>query len=199
METLETIKPTPGAPFARVQATTQFSASGARFGMDYYGDESFGRRRWHATRRRRPFKRKPPKPRDPAFAAAMDRATSSWWHAVTRDGCAMCKAHGVPQLGVLRRPDLLWVEGAHIIAKRFLTFEQKWDRRVGIGLCRYHHARHDHHAERVPRAVVLAAVPGVLDFMAEHGLGGSSTGTFRWTTQPDGRAAREPRGRGGGV
>lgn len=91
-------------------------------------------------------------------------------------GCVMCADHpDVDAPGV----DLLVIDAHHVIAKRHLRqavaglpgLEAQrvvWDARDALGLCRFHHSRHEAWVERVPRRLLPA---GAFEFAAEHGLG----------------------------
>jgi hypothetical protein len=86
-------------------------------------------------------------------------AARLWWRAVTAGGCVMC--HDCPvdeQTRRERRADLEYVQGAHIVPqdklKRWGMHDRLWDIRNGLGLCRFHHARHDYAVQRCPRRLL---------------------------------------------
>lgn len=87
-----------------------------------------------------------------------------WKMTVTRGGCVMCAAN--PPSKELRHDrwaDLACIDGHHIIGKQDLRHEglldeHEWDERNGVGLCRYHHARHEHWKERCPRELLPVIV-----------------------------------------
>lgn len=82
--------------------------------------------------------------------------------------CLMCIAFPVDAgTRAARLNDFEWLQAAHVIAKRDLMGDDKADARNGMVLCVYHHARHDHHVERVPRELLPAAA---FAFVAESGL-----------------------------
>lgn len=101
-------------------------------------------------------------------------ASSLWVHTVTSGGCVMCK-HEPPAGHARDAARLLWrVEGHHIISKQHLRryckadFERlRWDARNGLGLCQWHHMRHESCKQRVPRELLPA---GAIEFAAELGL-----------------------------
>lgn len=69
--------------------------------------------------------------------------------------------------------DLQRIEGHHLIEKSDLRREglsvrDRYDPRLKLDLCAYHHGRHTHHVERVPRCLYP---PGVFVFAGEHGVG----------------------------
>lgn len=75
--------------------------------------------------------------------------------------CVMCLAVGVDRrTRTARAIDLFTLEAHHVIKQQHLRRygfggrEWLWDPRVGLCLCRYHHARHDHWVERVPRRLL---------------------------------------------
>ena len=75
-----------------------------------------------------------------------------------RARCLMCVAYPVDAETRAARPTAFdWLQAAHVIAKRDLMGDDKADARNGIVLCCFHHARHDHHVERVPRELLPAA------------------------------------------
>ena len=85
----------------------------------------------------------------------------------------MCRAYPVedPQIRVAHAVDLRTIQGHHIIEQQHLKRHGKrehlWDPRNGMGLCAYHHARHTHWRQRVPRELLP---PAVYDFADEIGL-----------------------------
>jgi hypothetical protein len=94
-----------------------------------------------------------------------------WKLAVCRGGCVMCRAFPVAELAATRQADLRRIEGHHVIAKRHLRREgfggRLWDIRNGMGLCAYHHARHENWTQRVPFELVPY---DAFEFAAEVGL-----------------------------
>lgn len=83
--------------------------------------------------------------------------------------CLMCREYPVDEATRDARPlDFDWLQSAHVLAKRGLTGEQKSDPANGMVLCTYHHGRHDHWVERVPR--VLLPAPAIA-FADREGLG----------------------------
>lgn len=101
----------------------------------------------------------------------MRRSAESWdWKAtVCRGGCVMCRAFpDHVALELAHRRDLVRIEGHHIIAQRHLKkegFEDRlWDVRNGVGLCGYHHPRHEAFRQRIPRELLP---PEVAAFAAE--------------------------------
>lgn len=111
--------------------------------------------------------------RRPPAKSPSDRLQSqSWFMAVTRTRCVMCRRAPVArEIRDAHWADLTIREGHHVIAQRFLKVERRadklWDLRNGMCLCRWHHARHESHAERVPRAALPAAA---VQFARELGL-----------------------------
>lgn len=72
--------------------------------------------------------------------------------------CLMCKHFPVDQaVREDRAKDLEWLQAAHVLPKRWLLGDEKACPDGGIVLCVYHHARHDHWVERLPRALLPAA------------------------------------------
>ena len=98
-----------------------------------------------------------------------------WKVTVTRGGCVMCRHFPPPpNVRVDFAPDIKRVEGHHILGKHQLKKlyrsrfdELRWDERNGMGLCVWHHQRHEHHVERVPRWLLPA---GVFEFAEELDL-----------------------------
>lgn len=98
-----------------------------------------------------------------------------WRTEAVRHGCAMCRHFplpvGHPDLHVFFA-DLQFMEGHHVLPKALLKREgfpgKLWDARNALGLCRYHHARHENYVQRVPRDVVPN---DAFDFADELGLG----------------------------
>jgi hypothetical protein len=96
-----------------------------------------------------------------------------YWRAeVTRGGCVMCKAFPLtPQQRAGREAQIRRVEGHHVLAKRHLRNNGEghrlWDTRNGIGLCTYHHHRHEHWMQRVPYGLIP---DGALEFADEVDL-----------------------------
>lgn len=100
-------------------------------------------------------------------------AAHDWYVEVTRLGCAMCRAFPVdPDTRRARALDLATIEAHHVLPKQNLKREglrsEWWDPRNGLGLCRLHHSRHTDWVQRIPRALLPAAVH---DFAASHDLG----------------------------
>lgn len=96
----------------------------------------------------------------------LSTAGAYWKATVTRGGCVMCR-HFPPPPNVRMDfgPELRRIEGHHVLAKRHLRGylqmpldEVRWDERNGIGLCVWHHQRHEHHVQRVPRWLLPDAV-----------------------------------------
>lgn len=86
-----------------------------------------------------------------------------WRAATVRAGCVMC--HHFPVDHATRHvhaADLRRIEAHHVLAQRHLKLrglhEHLWDERNGLGLCSYHHARHERFTQRVPRALLPWAV-----------------------------------------
>lgn len=94
-----------------------------------------------------------------------------WYREVIRGGCVMCRAFPVPrELRRGRGPDLRRIEGHHILDRQHLRRGQRglvWDVRNGLGVCSYHHARHTHYVQRIPRSLLP---PAALEFAAEAKL-----------------------------
>lgn len=117
--------------------------------------------------------RRKPKQRNRTPPRVDDGLAKRFWKiAVCRGGCVMCKAFPAPpELRDGRMVDFRTVEGHHVLAKRHLKREgftgRLWDTRNGMGLCRYHHQRHEHAIQRVPYALVPDCA---LEFAAELGL-----------------------------
>lgn len=63
------------------------------------------------------------------------------------------------------------IQGHHIIPKRTLKqqhfTDHVWDDRNGLGLCAWHHQRHENYRQRVPRDLLPEAV---YEFAAELGI-----------------------------
>lgn len=96
---------------------------------------------------------------DPYGDAAAKRF---WREQVTAKGCVMCAA--CPPSREVRAafgPDLRWIQGHHVIPKQVLKRTGLsaflWDVRNGIGLCAYHHERHERQREPVPFDLLPAA------------------------------------------
>lgn len=82
-----------------------------------------------------------------------------WKMSVTRGGCVMCRAYPLTRdARALHFADLRVIEGHHILAQRHLKGRgfggRLWDTRNGIGLCRYHHPRHESAMQRVPLELI---------------------------------------------
>lgn len=90
------------------------------------------------------------------------RASLYWVRVVTAGGCVMC-ARFPPDAQTYRdrHVDIDWIQGHHLIAQQWLErrgFElYLWDLRLGLGVCRWHHDRHEHAVQRIPRLLVPAA------------------------------------------
>lgn len=90
-------------------------------------------------------------------------AARAWHRAVVRGRCIMC---AVFPLGVQERrsraPELRFKQGHHVIAKRHLRryghADRVWDARNGVCVCELHHQRHENYTQRIPRALLPAAV-----------------------------------------
>jgi hypothetical protein len=107
-----------------------------------------------------------PPPADEALARRY------WRFAVIRGGCVMCKAYPLSrQQRAGREADIQRVEGHHVLAKRYLKARglanRFWDTRNGLGLCSYHHARHERWMQRVPYELVP---DDAIEFADEVGL-----------------------------
>jgi hypothetical protein len=77
--------------------------------------------------------------------------------AAARTGCVMCWAEPVDrETRTAYRVQFGIRQAHHIIPKRYLqgVDERKWDSRNAMGLCQYHHMRHEGYAQRVPRALL---------------------------------------------
>lgn len=83
-----------------------------------------------------------------------------------RGGCVMCR-HEPPDHRTQRdyAVQLRTLQAHHILPKRFLDGDPKWDPRNGLGLCQYHHMRHENWVQRIPRALLP---PYVHDFASEQ-------------------------------
>jgi hypothetical protein len=95
-----------------------------------------------------------------------------WQMCVTRGGCVMCRAYPLTrEQRAGREPELRRVEAHHITAKRHLKNHglnsHMWDPRNGMGLCVYHHHRHEHWMQRVPYELVP---DDAVEFADELGL-----------------------------
>lgn len=107
------------------------------------------------------------------------RAAKRVWAASVSGVCAMCQAARrepplcVPVTEDVREHfhnDLLRLEGHHLIPKGDLKREGKpprvrYDLRLMLTLCRYHHTRHENFVERVPAELYPASV---YEFAVEH-------------------------------
>lgn len=103
------------------------------------------------------------------------------WRASVSGVCAMCAAerHGGAKVEPLTpgirenfHNDLVRFEGHHLIQKGDLKRmgyppEVRYDLRLQLTLCVYHHERHEHYVERVPRELYP---PVVWKFAVEHDL-----------------------------
>lgn len=95
-----------------------------------------------------------------------------WRRQAVRAGCVMCRAYPVSYAQrVAYGIDIRMMQAHHIIPKRHLKQEGLkdliWDERIALGLCGYHHARHENYRERVPRSLLPKSV---YQFAEEHGL-----------------------------
>lgn len=89
-----------------------------------------------------------------------------------RQGCAMCRAFPVTERERQGYAELIaYVEAHHVLPRRHLArqfpFDVVWDVRNALGLCRFHHGRHEKAFQRVPSSLVPAAAR---EFAVEHGL-----------------------------
>jgi hypothetical protein len=89
------------------------------------------------------------------------RASAEFYRVVTASGCVMCIAFPVdPQTYRERRADIERIQAAHLISqdklRRWGLHGRLWDPRDGLGLCCYHHFRHDDAVQRVPRRLIPA-------------------------------------------
>lgn len=108
-----------------------------------------------------------------------------WKMAVTRGGCIMCRAFPLAKKDrVGRLEDLRRIEGHHVLAKRHLKTRglagRLWDTRNGMGLCKYHHPRHESGMQRVPYELVpddalTFAIECDLDWIIEREYPGAPT------------------------
>jgi hypothetical protein len=83
--------------------------------------------------------------------------------------CLMCEH--APVDATVRQAyakDLEWLQAAHVLPKRWLLGADKACADGGIVLCVYHHGRHDHWVERVPRVLLP---PEAVAFADRIGLG----------------------------
>jgi hypothetical protein len=104
------------------------------------------------------------------------------WGAAVKGVCAMCAAAKAgPKAGPMVEPitegvreafhnDLIRFEGHHLIAEADLKrmgypVEDRFDLRLQLTLCRYHHGRHENFVERVPAELYPLAV---YEFAVEH-------------------------------
>lgn len=100
----------------------------------------------------------PARPR-PAREEHDAEASRLWWAAAIAGGCVMCNDCPVdPQTYRERRVDIDLIQGHHPIPqdklKRWGLRHLLWDRRNRLGLCRYHHFRHEGAVQRVPRRLL---------------------------------------------
>jgi hypothetical protein len=109
--------------------------------------------------------------------AIMQRLKGNWHRAVVRGGCVMCRAFPLDdETRFQYEADVDRLEGHHLLPKRHLPEDVKWDETQvglelgsnGMCLCRYHHERHEHYAQRVPRVLLPTSV---YDFAAKLNLG----------------------------
>lgn len=105
--------------------------------------------------------RRRPKREKPAAEWELERVAREAWHlaVVSRGSCLMCRAFPVSdEIRAAHGPDLNVREGHHVIAKRHLKAHgltgRLWDSDNGMGLCRYHHARHEKAIQRIPLALL---------------------------------------------
>jgi hypothetical protein len=103
-------------------------------------------------------RRSKPKQRARYQPAPVDEllAKRYWKLTVCRGGCVMCHHYPLTrEQAEGRRADLQRVEGHHIVPKQWLRSNghggRLWDTRNGMGLCRYHHGRHEARMQPVPR------------------------------------------------
>jgi hypothetical protein len=115
-----------------------------------------------------------PSQRRPDRGDAYEDATAKRYfrEQVTAGGCVMCA--DCPPTREVRAafgPDLRWIQAHHIISKNFLKrmglAAHLWDVRNGLGLCAYHHERHERQHESVPFRLLQ---PTVFEFADEIGL-----------------------------
>jgi hypothetical protein len=127
--------------------------------------------------RRTPLRRKPRRSRRTPVADE-SLARRFWQTSVRRGGCVMCNSFPVPRaLREGRLVDLRLIEAHHVLAKRHLKRRghagRLWDTRNGMGLCRYHHERHENWSQRIPYELVPAdahefAAELTLDWLVER-------------------------------
>jgi hypothetical protein len=89
-------------------------------------------------------------------------AREAWKRSACRVPCVMCLAFPPPDRIVAALAGQLRIrEGHHVVAQRHLKraglWGSLWDSDNAMCLCRYHHARHEHAVQRVPRHLVPAA------------------------------------------
>lgn len=82
-----------------------------------------------------------------------------WRTTAISGGCVMCQAFPVAAADrVTFAADLARMEGHHVVPKQLVKREgfpgRVWDVRNGMGLCGYHHARHENYVQRIPRDLV---------------------------------------------
>lgn len=87
------------------------------------------------------------------------RDSGEWYRHVTAGGCVMCAEFPVDQRTARDRAgDLDWIQGHHPIErdklKRWGLAHLIWDKRNGLGVCAYHHGRHTHAVQRIPRRLL---------------------------------------------
>ncbi len=109
----------------------------------------------------------------PPYSVIDERAAARMWRqAVVRGPCVMCRASR-PSKQIARDVgfDLRRLEGHHVLPKRQLKVcgrrDALWDARNGLCVCGWHHARHENHVQRIPRAVLPV---DVFEFAAELDL-----------------------------
>lgn len=123
--------------------------------------------------KRTPLRRKPKqRGRNRHFEADANLQRRFWRATAVRGGCVMCRAFPVPaEVRASRFVDLRAIQGHHVVYKHHLKHHghagRLWDCSNGIGLCRYHHARHHARVEPVPLTLIPAAA---VEFAAELGL-----------------------------
>jgi hypothetical protein len=114
--------------------------------------------------------------------ADLDKAAAKrTWRATVTGVCAMCWAapRGLapveqitPEVREAFHNDLIAFEGHHLIPEADLRrmgypVEARFDLRLQLTLCRYHHGRHENFVERVPRELYPSAV---FAFAREHDI-----------------------------
>jgi len=99
------------------------------------------------------------------------RASSDWHRAVVAGGCAMCRRFPPdPQTYRDRQIDIDWIQAHHLIEQQWLKRwapDYRWDVRIGLGVCRWHHGRHTDAVQRIPRSLIPAAAFACADEIDE--------------------------------